>query len=179
MQDQKAYFYDRVQRIETTHRRALARRQAKPSHRKGPGQAMYEEHLAKAMRVSGTRRRTTLMSLMLALMLGLMAVLLSQYANFHYLSAHLPQPVLDQGRVVDIALAATAALLLVVVFRKTSFAHLLATTAGVVVMLAAMHNLVWVAPDTFAQLFSEDWVAGILSATEPNTFVLGPLAFAV
>jgi hypothetical protein len=50
---------------------------------------------------------------------------------------------------------------------------MMAQTAGIAAMAVAMHNLVWVYPAEFAQVYTQAYVDEVRSVTTPNSIYVG------
>jgi hypothetical protein len=73
---------------------------------------------------------------------------------------------IDAGVGLGLAVIVTA---LVRLHGKAAFA---AQVAGVLAMLLLMHNLVHLAPTSFAMLFSAPWVVEVTATTAPGSFLI-------
>lgn len=121
---------------------------------------------------SGARQSAALsfpMALVVSIVFGVVGVLISRYVRFYILG-------LDDGQMnPDVAMAMDAALATSVVLALRGFVHmqgkmpLIAQGAAVIGAICLMHNAVWMYPDTFAMVFSQDYVAMVQETTSPQT----------
>lgn len=112
-------------------------------------------------------------SIVLAVMLGCMTVVLSRYVRFHLLgyddtSAGVSG---DMMMAIDAGVGIGVSFFLRQLFKLQSKTHATGQTLGMVAMILLMHNLVWIAPDQFAMIFSQEWVDMTKSYTQPRTLL--------
>lgn len=117
----------------------------------------------------GAGRRLPIMKLPLALSVGALSYLAALYGTF--LIGDLPPEFSNP----DYILAGQAAMSLFVVFVARMFfgltakTHFVLSLVGLAAAMSLMHNLVHMAPEPWAELFSPGWVNEILTSTKPDT----------
>ena len=107
-----------------------------------------------------------------SVLLGLLCVMAARYVRFQM--AEIPDAG-TAGQVLmamDFGLAAVLAFILGAVFRHTTGKHMLGQTLGIVAMLMAGHNLVWMFPAEFAQVYSQAYVEQVRTLTAPQSLYL-------
>ncbi|MDQ2088655.1 hypothetical protein [Marimonas arenosa] len=109
------------------------------------------------------------LKLPLALTVGALSFVLAQYLTFRI--GEIPEEFSDP----DYILAAQSVVaLLMVLFAKLFFnlnakTHLLLCLAGLAAGISMSHNLVHIAPEPWAQVFSTGWVEEVRAQTRPGT----------
>lgn len=127
--------------------------------------SLYVEQL-----VAPKKSAKPLISVIVALMLGILGVFLGSYAEFYVLG--LPTELdADTMLVIEAALAMCIAFGLGQAFRLSSMLHLGANAAGVLAAICLMHNVVHLYPDLFARVFAPEWTEQVISTTELHTVV--------
>lgn len=113
------------------------------------------------------------LSLIGAFVLGLVAVALSFYARFQVMQGevHLDDPGLEMALSGGLGIALS--FVLAQMFRLTSKEHKGMQSAGVFVMVCALHNLAHWAPGPMAVVFSSEWVQRVQTDSPPNSARLG------
>ncbi|EPX79067.1 hypothetical protein [Litoreibacter arenae] len=104
-----------------------------------------------------------------AFVLGLLAVFFSRFVRFHLLGLADPESDIFLATVADGGMALAVGFCLRQMFKLEGAEWISAQAAGVTVMVAAMHNLVHIWPDTFALIFDPEWTAFVLDTTEFRT----------
>lgn len=111
-------------------------------------------------------------SLVAALLVGMLAYTLGRYVRFKVLTS-LPQ---DLSIDADISLNALIALLTTVVlsrlFKLTTRLHYSLQALGIVAMTISFHNLVYLKPDLFNAAFSPVWVNEVMTETKPQSLFI-------
>jgi len=125
----------------------------------------------------GKHAKPSVMGLLLAIVLGLICLAGARYARFNLAgivedadSAHIVMA-------MDFGIAAIIAFIIGGMINQKSLRHMMAQTAGIAVMAVAMHNLVWMYPAEFAQVYSQAYVDEVRGATQPNTIYVGGQTF--
>lgn len=114
------------------------------------------------------------MSVILTVLLGAFCLMAARYVRFNF--ADIP----DAGTaartlmIMDFAIAAVMVFILGGLVKHKTISHMVAQIAGIAAMLVAMHNLVWLFPAEFAQVYSQAYVDQVVAMTEPlSLFVDG------
>ena len=81
--------------------------------------------------------------------------------------------------IVDFGLAAVAMFVLGSMLNQKSLLHMLAHSMGIGAMLVTMHNLVWMFPAEFGQVYSDAYVQQVQSTTAPQSIYLGTQSIAI
>jgi len=111
--------------------------------------------------------KQSMMSVLMSVVLGVICLMAARYVRFHF--AAIP----DTGTgamtltVMDCGIATFLALLVGGMVQLKTFRHVAGQMSGIAVMLVAMHNLVWIFPTEFAQVYSQAYVDQVISMTEP------------
>ncbi len=115
-----------------------------------------------------SRSRPSPMALPLAFTLGCAAYAAGLYARFRLDEA---VPVLDPQRDMLVSLLAGLAIAYMIGQMDGLDRSRLrfAKVVGVLVSALAFHNLVHVYPSTFAEMFSDQWVASVIETTAPGS----------
>ena len=118
------------------------------------------------------------LSFVAAFGLGYLLVLLLRYGRWHVLGMQgilAVQP--DVAMFLDVAMASGAAWLIGRFVRMRSAAHMAAQTFGVVAAVISAHNLVWWYPQTFAAVYSWDFVETTQRMTVPDSLHFRGITF--
>ncbi len=109
--------------------------------------------------------------LMLATGLGVLSFGIATWIRFQMMGqgAGVPNPVTEMGIQAGAALAVVFVIGRALPFRARLFKTVMAVTAVGTMFL--YHNAVHVFPDTFAQVFSQNWVDLVQSTTKPQSVV--------
>lgn len=102
--------------------------------------------------------------LAMAGILGALCLLVARYLRMEVINV---APYFPDGLVTEMALACMAAVVIGGFMRMRSFWTFGAQVLGALICAVTMHNAVWLAPDTFAMVFSQGYVDQILSITDP------------
>lgn len=115
------------------------------------------------------RKPVGVVSVPIALILGAISLIVARLAIFRFggLPEEFAKP--DYELAAQAGMALGLVLLLAILFNMVRKRHLLASVAGIVLAMTAMHNLVHMAPGEWAKIFSPQWVSEIRATTEPNT----------
>lgn len=98
-------------------------------------------------------------ALLVSLLVGALALMVSQLVNSRL-------GILDQDATFLIfGAAGLVALLMGGILRLKTMPHVGAQFAGVALMVATMHNLVWMFPDQFAAIYSPEFVSMVQATT--------------
>ena len=110
--------------------------------------------------------------LLLALLVGVLAVLIVRIASFHLMGTAMISENADMTLAIETgaALALSFVIFMLLPFKGPQFK--MAQFAGVLVMISMMHNVVHSAPSLFGALFSPEWASEVTTMTEPNSLYL-------
>lgn len=120
-----------------------------------------------------------LLSLILALLLGLVAALLELSARYH-LGGDFGRdlsPAYDLG--ANLGLGLILGCVLTQILRLRGAEHVVLQFIGVALMLCTYHNLVHLAPDAFAAAFAPGWVELVVSQSEANSIIIAGMTFPI
>ncbi|GHC43638.1 hypothetical protein [Neogemmobacter tilapiae] len=117
-------------------------------------------------------KATRLLLTPLALALGAATVVALRAVDFHVPGLTLTFGNAAQTMAVTLALATMFAILAGQAIGLTKPQHVLAAFVGVLGAMLGMHNLVHLAPDQFATIFSPAWVAQIQATMPANSVVV-------
>lgn len=117
------------------------------------------------------------LTIVFAFALGMVSVVLGRLARYHAAGADNPELDVDMLLAMDVGMAAMVAFALRMMFNLDSKVHMSAKTAGIMVMVATMHNAVHAYPEMTALVFSEDYVAQTIEFTEPKTVIFRGMTF--
>lgn len=127
----------------------------------------------------GKHAKPGVMGLFVALIIGLICLAGARYARFNLASVAEDAGSAHIVMAMDFGIAAIIAFLIGGLINQKSMRHMVAQTAGIAVMAVAMHNLVWMYPAEFAQVYSQAYVDEVRGATQPNTIYIGGETFAL
>lgn len=129
-------------------------RRAKAPRRKGPP------------KTEGLRHTLSFVAAMLA---GALGILAARYVRYQYfgLADGAEGAMADGLMVMDLIFGCIAAMMVKVLFRMGGKEFIVFQTAGALAALTLMHNLVWMYPEPFAEVFGPEWVEYTQSTTEP------------
>lgn len=113
-----------------------------------------------------------LTGVVLAIVIGMVAVLAVRIAAFHFMGVAMVSPTPD----LTLAIETVAALILaIILFRLTAYRgakyHFI-QFAGVALAISMMHNAVHALPTVFSAAFSPEWTAQVVEQTEPRSLYL-------
>ena len=113
--------------------------------------------------------KQSMMSVLMSVILGVICLMAARYLRFNFAAI----PEFGTGAmtltVMDCGIAAFLALLIGGMVKLKTFRHVAGQMSGIAVMLVAMHNLVWIFPTEFAQVYSQAYVDQVISLTEPQS----------
>lgn len=109
-----------------------------------------------------------------ALSVGAVSVLIVRLVQYHYTG----EALIGGSPAITMAVEAGGAIVLsflaFLLFPYRGLKYVLLLVLGVMGSATAMHNAVHAEPGFFSLLFSEEWTAGVMEATTPNSlYVLG------
>ncbi|MEY1555282.1 hypothetical protein AB3Y40_06565 [Yoonia sp. R2331] len=126
--------------------------------------------------------KATFGGLVMALILGAVMLMGARFVRWTYLGIDEAGTTADTLMLIDFGMAAMAIFILGGMIGQKSLAHMTAQVAGIACMLVTMHNLIWLAPAEFAQVFGQDYVNQVQATTAPTSLyvrgetILIPLA---
>lgn len=109
--------------------------------------------------------------LAMAALLGAICLIFARYLRMEVIdvAAYFPN-----GMIAELSMATLAAVMIGGFMRMQSLKLAAMQALGATLCYVTMHNAVWVAPDQFASVFSQDYVNQILAQTKPlSVFVNG------
>ncbi len=112
--------------------------------------------------------------LLFSAILGAVALIAARYIRF--VLAEIPEIGTEAQTLLlmDCGIAGVLAFVVGGMIRHKSLRHMMAQTAGIAIMLVAMHNLVWMFPTEVAQVFPQDYIEQVRAVTEPQSlYVVG------
>jgi hypothetical protein len=116
--------------------------------------------------------RGSVLRLLMSVVLGLICLMAARYIRFNLAQVQDAGTQAMTLTVMDFGIAVGLAFVVGTLVRLTSMAHLLAQMTGIAIMLVAMHNLVWMYPSEFAQVYSQAYVDQVRSITVPTSLYL-------
>lgn len=172
MSDQLANFQQRVKRIE----------KPKKIYYTDPETGInIPRRLSKhAIKTGGkSAGRGGLFAILMSLALGTICLMAARYVRFHYIDLAEIEASAMALTTIDLAIATFLAMFASAMVRLSAFRCFVAQMAGIATMLVAMHNLIWIYPDQFAQVFSQDYVDMIRATTTPQSLYVNGETFAL
>lgn len=126
----------------------------------------------------GARRSTATGPLapLWALVLGVLAFALAQLIGFHLLGLPDPEMTADMRMVLD-GVGAMAVMTVLSLLVSAPSATFIPRLSGIALAMCAMHNLVHIEPELFAQAFSPRWVEFVLASTEPGSILFRGVSY--
>lgn len=112
-------------------------------------------------------QKQSLMSIVMSVLLGVICLMAARYVRFNFAEIPTAGTGATTLTVMDCGIALFLALLVGGMLQLKTFRHVLGQVSGIAVMLVAMHNLVWIYPGEFAQVYSQAYVDQVISLTEP------------
>jgi len=106
-------------------------------------------------------------SMLFSVMIGIACLIIARYVRFKLAG------IADSGTdpetliAMDCGLAAVIAFIVGGILKHKSLRHMASQVAGIGIMVVTMHNLVWMFPAEFAQVFSQNYVEQVTQATVP------------
>ncbi len=122
--------------------------------------------------VKKRQEKATFGGAVLAMLLGALALMVARYVRWNYLAIDEGSTAADTLMMMDFGMAAIAIFLLGGVIGQKSLTHMVAQVAGIAVMLVTMHNLIWLLPEEFAQVYGQDYVNQVQAVTAPQSIYL-------
>ncbi len=110
--------------------------------------------------------------LLLALLVGILAVLVVRIASFHLTGTAMISENADMTLAVETGAALVLSFLIFMLLPFKGPQFKMVQFAGVLVMISMMHNAVHSAPSLFGALFSPEWATDVTTMTEPNSLYL-------
>jgi len=105
--------------------------------------------------------------------LGILCLAAARYVRFN-IAGIADEPASSHiVMLMDFGVAAIITFILGGFLKQKSTRHMTAQVAGIAVMAFAMHNLVWMYPAEFAQVFTQAYVEEVQGTTTPNTLYIG------
>ena len=116
---------------------------------------------------SYVEQKAGLGSMLFSVVLGLVCLVLAQYLRFEL--AGVPNTEIEPSTLtaMDGGLAAILVFIVGGVLKHKSLRHMASQIVGIGIMIVAIHNLVWLFPEEFSQVFSDDYVQQVTQATVP------------
>ncbi|MDJ0640383.1 MAG: hypothetical protein QNJ20_16280 [Paracoccaceae bacterium] len=118
-------------------------------------------------------------ALLAAVLAGAMAVAVTRYLRFYMTGGTLMGDDADTAMLIDAAMGATGAFLLVTMFQINGAYLKIAQILGAVAMVVGMHNAVHAAPWAFNLAFSTEWTRNVVTTTEPNSILFRGTSYVV
>ena len=112
--------------------------------------------------------------LFMAALLGAICLMFARYLRMEIINV---EPYFPNGMIAELALGCMAAIVIGGFMRMQNLRLVSLQVVGAVVCAVTMHNAVWVAPDQFAQIFSQGYVNQILAQTEPLSIFVNGMSF--
>ena len=166
MNSQQAYFNDRIKRIENP----------KVQYYLDPETGM---HIPRRLTLGQIKEhnfgnKPGLIVLIFSMFLGAVAVVAAKYIRFVY--AEIPELGTEALTLtlMDFGIAALLTFVIGGMIQHKTLRHMMCQTAGIGVMMFAMHNLIWMFPGEVAQVFPQDYIEQVRATTEPQSlYVVG------
>jgi len=112
-----------------------------------------------------------------AFVVGMISVFVARYVRFHLGMGGLAGEDADTMMLIDAAMGIGAGFVLRMIFHFEAKVFQTAQAAGVVAMIAVMHNFVHWAPGVFDVIFAPDWTREVITTTEPNSILFRGVTF--
>ena len=113
-----------------------------------------------------------LISMGVSLVIGVICLMGARYVRFNYGAITETGTEAQTLMLMDFGLAAMMAFVVGGLLRHKTVRHMGSQMAGIAVMSVAMHNLVWMYPAEFAQVFSPSYVEQVKQVTAPQSLYL-------
>lgn len=113
---------------------------------------------------NGKTPPVTVSRILMAMILGALCLIVARYLQIAFLDI---KPSVPNALIFELGMAGVMAFTIGGIVRQKSFKHMVGHMAGAALAAMTMHNAVWLAPDQFAMVFSQDFVDQILAATDP------------
>lgn len=108
-------------------------------------------------------------AMVVAVIIGALALAAARYLRFVYADIPDVGTEIQSLALIDFGLASLVAFVAGAILRQKHMRHMAAHTMGIVLMMVAMHNLIWLYPSEFAQVYSADYVNQVKSLTSPQS----------
>ncbi len=122
--------------------------------------------------VKKRQEKATFGGMVMGLFLGALMLMAARYVRFTYLGIEEGGPAADTLMMIDFGMAAMAIFILGGMIGQKTLKHMVAQVAGIALMLVTMHNLIWLAPAEFAQVYGQDYVNQVQATTAPTSLYL-------
>lgn len=166
MSDQLSYFKQRIERIEDPNNISYADPETGMNIPRRLSKAQIKGH--------NLGKKPGILVMLLSCVLGAMTLIAARYVRF--VLAEIPDIGTEAHTllIMDFGLAALMAFLIGALIKHKTLRHMMAQAAGIAIMLVAMHNLVWMYPTEFAQVFPQAYVDQVIALTSPHSiYVVG------
>ena len=125
-------------------------------------------------KVGSPKAQTRPAMLFMAAMLGAICLMFARYLRMEVINV---EPYFPNGMVAELSMAFMAAVVIGGFMRMQTLRLIGLQAIGAIICCVTMHNAVWVAPDQFATVFSQDYVNQILTQTEPLSIFVNGASF--
>ncbi len=161
MNHQQAYFKDRIARIEDPKNISYLDPET--------GMNIPRKMSVAQIKAQSVVKSPGLLVLLLSCVLGAMALVAARYVRF--VLAEIPEigTAANTLVIMDFGIAALMAFVIGALIKHKSLRHMMAQATGIALMLVAMHNLVWMYPSEFAQVFPQAYVDQVIALTSPKS----------
>lgn len=166
MNNQQAYFHDRLNRIKDPKVVAYLDPETGMNIPRRLSIGQIKEH--------NFGNKPGLFVLIFSVLLGAIAVIAAKYIRFVY--AEIPELGTEALTLtlMDFGIAALLTFVIGGMIQHKTLRHMMCQTAGIGVMMFAMHNLIWMFPGEAAQVFPQDYIEQVRATTEPQSlYVVG------
>jgi hypothetical protein len=119
------------------------------------------------------------LSIVGAILIGMLAVLISRWARYTISGGSLTGEDPDIMMAIDAGLALAIGFVLKQIFRLTGKVQETSKTIGIFAMVCIMHNFVHVWPGAFEMAFSPEWVTDVIETTQANSILFRGVSFVV
>ena len=132
--------------------------------------------------VKKRQEKATFGGVIMSVVLGAAMLMAARYVRFTYLGIEEGGPAADTLIMIDFGIAAIAMFMLGGMIGQKTLKHMLAQVTGIALMIVTMHNLIWLAPAEFAQVYGQEYVNQVQATTAPTSLyvrgetILIPLA---
>ena len=103
----------------------------------------------------------------------------ARWVRFSYLSIEETRATADRLLLMDFGIAAIAIFVIGGMIGQKTLSHMAAQVCGIGVMMVLMHNLIWMLPAEFAQVYGQGYVEQVQSLTAPQSLYVGGEVFAI
>jgi len=165
MEHQLSVFNERIKRIQDPHN---------TYYRDPEAGINIPKRLNKAVVLQqGEAVKPGFIGLVAAILLGVICLAAARYGRFNLAGIAEEGASASVIMLMDFGIAAVIAFIIGGLIKQKSLRHMMAQTAGIAAMAVAMHNLVWVYPAEFAQVYTQAYVDEVRSVTTPNSIYVG------